>query len=183
MIAISYRREDSRPVTGRLYDRLQTKFGRDSVFMDFDAIPPGVDFREYIKRTIARSDLVIAMIGPNWLGEKADRSRRIDDETDFVRLEIAYALQHGIPVIPVLINDTEMPPPEKLPADIAGLAFRNAVNLDTGIDFHHHTDRLIKGICKLTVDRRKHGDDPHSNATEWTPAPSPPAAHHRASVI
>ena len=175
MIAISYRREDSRPVTGRLYDRLQIKFGQSSVFMDFDAIPPGVDFREYIKRTIARSDLVIAVIGPNWLGEKADHSRRIDDETDFVRLEIAYALQHGIPVIPVLINDTQMPAPEKLPADIAGLAFRNAVNLDTGIDFHHHADRLIKGICELTANRPQHGADPPSNGTKPAPARAPGA--------
>jgi hypothetical protein len=179
MIAISYRRDDSRPVTGRLYDRLQTKFGQSSVFMDFDAIPPGVDFRDYIKRSIARSDLVIAMIGPNWVGEKADHSRRIDEETDFVRLEIAYALQHGIPVIPVLINDTQMPAPEKLPADIAGLAFRNAVNLDTGIDFHHHADRLIKGICELIANRPQHGDNPPSDATKSLPAPVPAANSNR----
>lgn len=36
MIAISYRREDTLAVTGRLYDRLQAKFGKRNVFMDFD---------------------------------------------------------------------------------------------------------------------------------------------------
>jgi cytoskeletal protein RodZ len=149
MIAISYRREDSLPIAGRLYDRLQAKFGKHNVFMDFDSIPPGVDFREQIKQVIERSKLVIAMIGPNWLGERSDASRRIDDPMDFVRLEIAYALKRGIPVIPVLINNAPMPKPEKLPPDIEGLAFRNAVTLDTGIDFHHHADRLITGICRL----------------------------------
>ncbi|MEY2529477.1 MAG: hypothetical protein QOJ05_1567, partial [Verrucomicrobiota bacterium] len=48
MIAISYRRQDSSPVAGRLYDRLQAEFGKGSVFMDFDSIPYGVDFREHI---------------------------------------------------------------------------------------------------------------------------------------
>jgi formylglycine-generating enzyme required for sulfatase activity len=146
MIAISYRREDSLPTAGRLYDRLQAKFGKENVFMDFDSIPPGMDFREQIKQMIERSNLVIAIIGSHWLGEQSDASRRIDNPADFVRLEIAYALKRGIPIIPVLVNNTPMPPPEKLPQEIEGLAFRNALMLDTGIDFHHHADRLIMGI-------------------------------------
>lgn len=149
MIAISYRREDSQPIAGRLYDRLQAKFGKQNVFMDFDSIPPGVDFREQIKRTIERSNLVIAVIGPHWLGEQSDGSRRIDDPTDFVRLEIEYALKRGIPVIPLLINNTQMPKADKLPVDIEQLVFRNALPLDSGIDFHGHTDRLINGIFGL----------------------------------
>ena len=127
MIAISYRREDSLPIAGRLYDRLQAKFGKKNVFMDFDSIPPGVDFREQIKQTIERCKLVIAVIGPDWLGERDDKTRRIDDASDFVRLEISYALKGGIPVIPLLINNTPMPKPEKLPADIEALSFRNAL--------------------------------------------------------
>ena len=118
MIAISYRREDSLPIAGRLYDRLQAKFGKKNVFMDFDSIPPGADFRQHIKQMIERSNLVISIIGPHWLGEQPDASRRIDNPADFVRLEIAYALEGGIPVIPLLINTTRMPKPEMLPPDI-----------------------------------------------------------------
>ena len=55
MIAISYRREDSLPIAGRLYDRLHAKFGKKNVFMDFDSIPPGADFRQHIKQMIERS--------------------------------------------------------------------------------------------------------------------------------
>jgi len=131
MIAISYRREDSLPVTGRLYDRLQAKFGKGNVFMDFHSIRPGLDFREQIRQTIERANLVIAMIGPHWLGEQPDASRRIDDPDDFVRLEIAYALKCGIPVIPVLVSNTPMPKREKLPPEIEGLVFRHALPLDT----------------------------------------------------
>jgi hypothetical protein len=152
MIAISYRREDSTPVAGRLHDRLQADFGKGNVFMDFDSIPYGVDFREQIRQTLKRAKVVIAVIGPTWFGGRGKGNRRIDDPADFVRLEIAIALQRGIPVIPVLIDNTPMPQVENLPDDLRGLAFRNALILDTGVDFHHHADRLIAGIRELMKD-------------------------------
>jgi hypothetical protein len=158
MIAISYRRQDSSPVAGRLYDRLQAEFGKGSVFMDFDSIPYGVDFREHIKTTLQRAKVVIAIIGPEWCGGRDPSNRRIDDPTDFVRLEVASALENGIPIIPVLVNNTPMPEAKSLPAELEGLAFRNGLALDTGIDFHHHADRLIAGIHRVV--------DP--------PAPPPP---------
>src|SRR5947208_868960 len=149
MIAISYRREDSTPVAGRLHDRLRAEFGDENVFMDFDSIPYGVDLREHIKSTLERADVVVAVVGPGWLGAQNEASRRIDDPTDFVRLEIAGALQRGIPVIPILVDKTPMPKPGMLPPEMQAFAFRNALSLDTGIDFHHHADRLVAGIRRL----------------------------------
>ncbi|HSV63422.1 MAG TPA: TIR domain-containing protein [Chthoniobacterales bacterium] len=149
MIAISYRRQDSSPVAGRLYDRLQAEFGKGSVFMDFDSIPYGVDFREHIKQTLQRAKVIVAIIGPEWTGGKELSNRRIDDPTDFVRLEVASALESGIAIIPVLVNNTPMPEAKNLPPELEGLAFRNGLALDTGIDFHHHADRLIAGIHRV----------------------------------
>ncbi|MEY2497272.1 MAG: hypothetical protein QOD12_828 [Verrucomicrobiota bacterium] len=149
MIAISYRRQDSNPVAGRLYDRLQAEFGKGAVFMDFDSIPYGVDFREHIKSTLRRAKVIVAIIGPDWVGAKDKSDRRIDDPSDFVRLEIASALESNIPIIPVLINNTPMPDARSLPPELEALAFRNGLALDTGIDFHHHADRLIAGIHKV----------------------------------
>jgi ketosteroid isomerase-like protein len=149
MIAISYRREDSTAVAGRLHDRLRAEFGKENVFMDFDSIPYGVDFREHIKSTLERADVVVAVVGPHWLGGQKEASRRIDDPSDFVRLEIAGALQRGIPVIPILVDNTPMPKSDALPSDMQSFAFRNALILDTGIDFHHHADRLVAGIRQL----------------------------------
>src|SRR5205823_8494492 len=168
MIAISYRRQDSSPVAGRLYDRLQAEFGKGSVFMDFDSIPYGVDFREHIKQTLERAKVVVAIIGPEWTGGKELSNRRIDDPTDFVRLEVASALETGIPIIPVLINNTPMPDAQSLPPELEGLAFRNGLALDSGIDFHHHADRLIAGIHKV-VDAHL----PPPPAKSATPAPTP----------
>ena len=169
MIAISYRRQDSSPVAGRLYDRLQAEFGKGSVFMDFDSIPYGVDFREHIKQTLQRAKVVVAIIGPEWTGGAKELSnRRIDDPTDFVRLEVASALENGIPIIPVLVNNTPMPEAKNLPPELEGLAFRNGLALDTGIDFHHHADRLIAGIHRVI-------DPPKEETTSTIPvAQSPP---------
>ena len=61
-------------------------------------------------------------------------------------MEIAAALQRGIPVIPVLLDNTVMPSVDDLPEELHPLAYRNALVLNTGVDFHHHADRLIAGI-------------------------------------
>src|SRR6478735_1731741 len=169
MIAISYRRQDSSPVAGRLYDRLEAEFGKGTVFMDFDSIPYGVDFREHIKQTLQRAKVVIAIIGPEWTGGKEISNRRIDDPTDFVRLEVASALENGIPIIPVLVNNTPMPDAKNLPPELEGLAFRNGLALDTGIDFHHHADRLIAGIHRVI-------DPPKEATPPAAPPVLPPAA-------
>jgi hypothetical protein len=44
-IFISYRRDDSADVAGRIYDRLVDSFGEDLVFKDVDNIPFGMDFK------------------------------------------------------------------------------------------------------------------------------------------
>jgi formylglycine-generating enzyme required for sulfatase activity len=132
-----------------------------------------VDFREQIKQMIERSNVVIAIIGPHWLGEQPDAPRRIDNPADFVRLEIAYALERGIPVIPVLVNNAPMPSPDRLPQEIEGLAYRNALVLDTGIDFHHHADRLITGIGKAM------DIAPRSRGPQKVPEPTAPAITKR----
>jgi hypothetical protein len=145
MIAISYRREDSTSIAGRLYDRLQSEFGKTSVFMDFDSIPYGVDFREHIRQTLEQARALVVIIGPHW-SESRGGVRRIEDSGDFVRFEVKSALERGIAVIPVLVDNATMPKSEQLPGDIEGLAFRNALVLDAGVDFHHHTDRLISAL-------------------------------------
>jgi hypothetical protein len=168
MIAISYRREDSTSIAGRLHDRLRAEFGKENVFMDFDSIPYGVDFRDHIAQTLEGADILIAVIGPAWLGHRAAEStRRIDDPSDFVRLEVAGALQRGIPVIPILVDKTSMPMQETLPDDLKPLVFRNALMLDTGIDFHHHADRLITGIRSLLKNSRSSSRRADSARSKW----------------
>ena len=149
-IFLSYRREDSAGVAGRIYDRLRVPFGPDSVFFDVDSVPFGVDFQEHIESVLSHCDVFLAVIGPDWAGQ-INTGRRIDDARDWVRIEVEAALKRGLPVIPVLIDHTRMPSEADLPPSLARLARRNALSVDQGRDFHVHVDRLIRGIELLSA--------------------------------
>ena len=97
-IAISYRREDSLVITGRIFDRLVAHYGRDAVFRDIDNIPLGVDFRTHVNRTIDSSDIVLAIVGPRWIGPRANQ-KRLANPADPVRVEIEAAVRKGVPLI------------------------------------------------------------------------------------
>src|SRR4051794_599641 len=84
-VVLSYRRDDSAAICGRIYDRLCEHFAHDSVFMDIDAIPLGADFREQIRKTISRADAFLAIVGPRWMGKRR-AGTRIADPSDWVRI-------------------------------------------------------------------------------------------------
>lgn len=98
--------------------------------MDVAAIEPGRDFRKAIDHSVATCTVLLAMMGHDWL-DTADAAgrRRLEDSTDFVRIELASALRRDIPVIPVLVRGAKMPTAEQLPDDLKELAFRNALEL------------------------------------------------------
>ena len=107
-ITISYRREDSEAVTGRIFDRLVAYYGRDSIFRDIYNIPLGVDFRHHINLILDQSDIVLAIVGPQWLGPRRGQMR-IHNSADPVRLEIEAVLRRDVPLIPILVGRATMP--------------------------------------------------------------------------
>ncbi|HYV09832.1 MAG TPA: toll/interleukin-1 receptor domain-containing protein [Pyrinomonadaceae bacterium] len=149
-IFLSYRRSDSEYIAPMLSEKLQQHFGEDSVFFDEHSIPLGVDFREYIENAVGKCDVLIAIIGDQWLRAVDGRgNRRLDDPSDFVRIEIESALKRSIPVIPVLVDKVEMPSADDLPSSLKSLAFRNATELRAGRDLNQHTEQLIQGLKSL----------------------------------
>ncbi len=135
-IFISYRREETRWSARSLNDRLSASFGPKQIFMDIDAIALGEDFVRAIETTVAKCDVLIAVIGNNWLTSKDDQGgRRLDNPEDFVRMEIATALKREIRVIPVLVDGALMPRSTELPDDLKPLVRRNALRIsDTSFD-------------------------------------------------
>src|SRR5262245_36607597 len=101
-IVISYRRADAARTAGRMFDKLVSHFGDGHVFMDIDSIPAGTNFRRYLREILSRSDIVLAVMGPRWMGEGG--RRRIAEDTDLVRFEVQTALEQNIPLIPVLVD-------------------------------------------------------------------------------
>jgi hypothetical protein len=70
------------------------------------------------------------MIGKEWLAIKNSAGlRRLDLPDDFVRLEIATALQRNIRVIPVLFDDTPMPDSHELPDNLKALSRRQKIDI------------------------------------------------------
>ena len=145
-IFINYRREDSIGTAGRLRDRLALTFGHKNLFMDVDSIPAGVDFLTYLNKQVAACDVVLVVIGQNWLDSKDESGRRrLDNPDDFVAVEIAAALARDIRVIPVLVDEARMPKADKLPDPIKLLARRNAVEV-RHTHFGRDAEALIEKI-------------------------------------
>jgi TPR repeat protein len=127
-VFISYRRSDSAAAAGRLADTLIRHFGADQVFFDRDGIEAGAAFPEVIQRVLDSCQVLLAVIGPQWLwAHDAAGRRRLDDPEDCVHREIASALGRAdAHVIPILLNGVPMPPADHLPEPLAELAVRNA---------------------------------------------------------
>jgi TPR repeat protein len=147
-ITISYRRDDSGVITGRIFDRLAAHFGRESVFRDIDDIPPGVDFRKHISGILDESDIVLAIVGPRWVGPARGPSR-LANAADPVRIEIETALRKEVSLIPILVQRANMPRVEQLPESLADFAYRNAVQVDSGQDFDVHMARLFRAMDRI----------------------------------
>jgi TIR domain len=130
-IFISYRRTDTPHIAGRLSDRLELHFGTGNVFMDVDSIEPGLDFHDAIIDAVGTCDVLVALIGRQWLNATDEHGRpRLHDPDDLVALEITTALDRGIRVIPVLIDGATPPRRNELPHVLAHLARRHTVRID-----------------------------------------------------
>lgn len=123
-IFISYRRDDSGGYAGRLRDGLLQRYGEDFIFLDTaNKMPPGVDYTHFVIQTVESSDVLLAIIGREWLSiTDKDGRRRIDDPKDLLRVEITAALDKKLLVIPVTVDGAEIPKVEDLPDPLKPLA-------------------------------------------------------------
>ena len=146
-IFISYRRDDSASISGRIYDRLVAKFGRKRIFKDVDDIPAGVDFNAYIRNTLRQCTVALVVIGRRWLDiQDADGRQRLAQPNDLVRIEIETALSLGLTVIPVLAEGATMPAPPDVPESLRELTRLNALPARIDPDFAHDMDKVISAV-------------------------------------
>jgi uracil-DNA glycosylase family 4 len=149
-IFINYRRQDSEGYVGRLYDRLCDHFDAKDIFMDVTTIRPGEDFVQTLEDAVAGCDVVLTIIGPQWLAASNEQGeRRLHDPRDFVRIEIVSAIKHNKSIIPVLVGGAKMPPTAELPDEIAPLTRRNALELSHQ-RFAYDVEQLAQAI-KLAI--------------------------------
>lgn len=130
-IFISYRREDSSGFARSLFQSLEAHFGSGQVFMDVEGIELGLDFVEALDKCLANCGVLLVLIGKDWANCTNENGiRRLADPRDFVRMEVASALQRSdVRVIPVLVRGANMPKTSELPEDLKPLTRRQALEL------------------------------------------------------
>jgi hypothetical protein len=148
-IFISYRREDTAANAGRLYDHLSDRFGEDRVFMDVDSIAIGRDFTKAVVAAVSACSLLLVIVGKDWLSSADNNARRrIDNPDDWVRIEIETALQRDIPVVPVLVDEAELPYADDLPPSLRPFIQRQAFRLSHA-GFRAEIAGLIEAVAKV----------------------------------
>ena len=159
-IFISYRREDADWPVLWLTDKLAEHFGAGVVFQDRTSIRPGDDFAAKIVAGAEGCSALLAVMGPRWLGPKADGGRRIDDPRDWVRVEIETAISREIRVIPILVHGAAMPLASELPKSLQTLADRQAITLDSASPDIRSLVSVLEDDIRLQ-EARRHPDTLH----------------------
>ena len=151
-IFISYRRRgEGAGYGGRIADKLVEHFGKEQCFRDVDDIESGIDFVTTIREAVGTCEVLVAVIGPDWLTQSNDKGmRRLDDPRDFVRLEVAAALERDIRVIPVLVGGADVPVEGQLPQVLEALSRRQAHEL-TDSRWEYDVSKLIEAIESIGV--------------------------------
>jgi tetratricopeptide (TPR) repeat protein len=152
-IFISYRRDDARGASGRVWDWLRIGFGRERVFRDVASIGAG-RWRRKIDQALASSVACVAVIGRRWAN--ATNLPRLQDPTDTVRYELEAALERGeqdtLTVVPLLVDEVRLDeiPSKDLPDSLRPLLSEWNVMAISEAGWDHDTQRLITAIAKAT---------------------------------
>lgn len=175
-VFISYRRSDCAGYAALLHTELEKHFGTGHVFRDLNTLMPGTNYVNRIQNAIGSCAVVIALIGREWAGRLPNGGRRIDDPNDLLRQEITAALQLGVRVIPVLVQDGTLPSAEQLPEPLRPLAQRHALHIDDA-GVNHQVPQLISAV-EQTVGRpmstpEQHHHQPPPPPPQPGPAPAP----------
>ena len=167
MIFLSYRRADARFPATFLASRLKDIYGNDSVFIDFDDLPPGHPWPHHLEAQLAARRVVLVLVGKDW------NTPRLRDPDDWVRREVCTGIRTGKTVLVVRLEDVALPPKADLPADCELPRLHELQNLPLRAMADYAAD--FAKLCR-TLERELRGDlKPRTGAIgPWqVPAPVP----------
>lgn len=153
-IFFSYRRSDSLAEVQGMHAWFVQRLPLPEVYFDLVSIRSGEDFPDRIESFIRAASVVLVIIGPDWADARDDAgNRRLDNPADWVRREVALALELGKPIIPVLLGGANLPDAGQLPTELRPLRERkNAHRVRPGLDF-------AADMAKLATDIAAHAPD------------------------
>jgi hypothetical protein len=159
-VFINYRVADNPFGAAGIGDALAGRFGATKVFRDCVSLDAGIQYPTAIREALARSDVLVAIVGPQWLTllDEVTGERLIDREHDWVRRELVWARERNIGVVPVLLVDTParaiQPKANELPPDIRWFAHVQAFEFSHrrfGVDLNRLATRLAELVPSLKV--------------------------------
>jgi hypothetical protein len=143
-IFISYRRSDTQAAARQLAEAMKARFGEENVFFDTRSLELGASWASEISRQVRAADVVLALIGPTWVAIADERGRRrvLDPGAeDVLRIELETALRGRPRVVPVLVDDAEMPARDSLPRP-----FKPVTRLQAETLRHGSWDRDVEAL-------------------------------------
>ncbi|MCC5598393.1 4a-hydroxytetrahydrobiopterin dehydratase [Nostoc favosum] len=171
-IFVSYRRADSAAEAGRLHSTILRELGRNTVFMDTSSIEPGTQWSKELEEALQKAQIVIVVIGTEWIRISDEFGlRRIDQEDDWVRQEIEFALREDKKLLPLLVRGAKMPPSNKLPTSISALTRRQAVDIRDA--YWDHDIKLVLEQLRLVTDQNKKSERSLTSKNLWGIYPTP----------
>jgi pterin-4a-carbinolamine dehydratase len=145
LIFLSYRRADTTAQTLALKLELEKSFSAAQVFMDNSAIDGGEQFPDELDHALRAAKVIIAVIGKNWQGDLENGNRRIDNENDWVRKEIEYALSDNRDsFIPLFLDNAAAMTTAELPEKLKRLASTQFIKIDSS-----NWENSIKALLEL----------------------------------
>lgn len=162
-IFVSYQRADTLFAAHAVGYALRLA-GHES-FVDTGSIAGGVLYPQVIAGALSGANVSLALIGPSFSWS------RLREPTSVVAFEWRKAQFHGVPVVPVLVDDATLPADSELPAELRWFSKRNAYCLGRA-SFGPDVDALVAAIPLLAVAPRRSArvlwvdDRPANNETE-----------------
>jgi hypothetical protein len=149
-IFISYRRDDSRHFAGRLFDSISKALPNARVFRDVQSIHPGEDFVDVLNEQLESCQALLLVIGPNWLKVGDSGRTNLHNPNDYSRLEIETAIRRNIPLIPILVDNAEMPTHDQIPECLSQLKRQQYIRIN---DEHYSlvVEDLVSQLSKLVA--------------------------------
>lgn len=171
-IFINYRVQEQTGYACLLYCNLSCQFGRHAVFLASSSIRPGDDYTTAIAENLRHCSVLLAIIGSRWLDHGDTYSPRLPGaEFDWVHHEIAEAFSVGLRVIPLLIEDAELPTQSALPDGIRALARcqyirlrHRSIEADLGT-LYVELNRIVPELCQNDLRHNRCEQRPFGSTT------------------
>jgi len=143
-IFISYRREGGSTFSSILYSELCKFFAAENIFKDVNTLTPGSNFKKEIEIALDKSSIFLLLVDKNWLQLQNEKGeKKLFSKNDFVRNEIAMAIEKNLEIIPVLFENGTMPAEKELPLTVRSLCNKHAFTI--------HVESVISDL-KLLIE-------------------------------